>query len=107
MFETSQQTNQRPYRAVLDGKQYESFIEKSYCKSLNGGKGNTDYSVNQMNKVVQLYSYQVAELSKKFKKSSLVETCQAVQDFLYWHFQYLWQVDDPDEFPHFFVFVLE
>jgi|GEM_PF-2461172 len=88
MFETSQQTNQRLYRAILDGKQYEKLIPKTYCQRLNGGKGNTDYSVNQMAKVVELYSHQTQKVAPKLQKSSLQETCQAVQDFLYWHFQY-------------------
>jgi len=88
MFETSQQTNERLYRAIRNGKEYEKVIPKTYCQRLNGGKGNTDYSVSQMAKVVELYSHQVAELSKKFKKSSLQATTQAIQDFLYWHFQY-------------------
>jgi len=71
MFETANQTNQRLYRAILDGKQYEKLIPKSYCKRLNGGKGNTEYSVNQMNKVVELYSYQTQKVAPKFKQNSL------------------------------------
>jgi len=72
MFETANQTNQRLYRAILDGQQYEKLIPKSYCKRLNGGKGNTEYSVNQMNKVVELYSYQTQKVAQKFKQNSLI-----------------------------------
>jgi len=88
MFETSQQTNQRLYRSILDGKQYERFIPKTYCQRLSGGKGNTDYSVSQMAKVVELYSHQTQKVAQKLQKSSLQVTTQAIQDFLYWHFQY-------------------
>jgi len=88
MFETSQQTNERLYRAIRNGKEYEKLIPKTYCQRLNGGKGNTDYSVSQMAKVVALYSHQTGKVAPKLQKNSLQETCQAVQDFLYWHFQY-------------------
>jgi len=88
MFETSQQINQRLYRAILNGRQYEKDIPISRCKPMVGGKGNTEHSVKQMAKVVELYSHQTKKLAQKLKKSSLIQTCQQVQDFLYWHFQY-------------------
>ena len=87
-YETTEQTDARLYRKILNGSKYESLIPKVFCKRIDGGKGNTEYSVNQMNEVVRLFSKQTTNTAQTLKKSSLAQTVQAIQDFLYWHFQY-------------------
>lgn len=93
-YETPEQTNARLYRPILDGRKYEKLFPKSNCKRIDGGKGNTEYSVNQMNEVVRLYSKQTTSTAQTLKKSSLVQTAQEIQNFLYWHFQYKRDLED-------------
>lgn len=89
------ETNIRLYRQIKPGKQYETLIPKSNCKRIDGGKGNTSYSVEQMAKVVQKYYDQMAKVAKKLKTSSLKNTCQNIQEFAYWNFQY--KLDNGDQ----------
>lgn len=93
-YETEHQTNQRLFRNLKSGKEYETLIPKSNCKRIDGGKGNTSYSVDQMAQVVDKYYDQMAKVAKKLKSSSLKNTCQNIQEFAYWNFQYKLDMGD-------------
>lgn len=83
------------HRQLRDGKQYDKLIPKTQCNSTYLGQGMTDFSVNEMAEMVREYSWQMAKVAPLLRKGSLQSLCNAVWDFIYWHFQY--KADDEDQ----------
>lgn len=79
------------YRPLKDGSEFTPLIAKPKCKRISEGKGNTYFSVQKMSEVVSEYSWHTTQLAKLLQNRSLnlAELCQNIQDFLYWHIQYL------------------
>ena len=76
------------HRQLRDGKEYEKLIPETKCDSTYLGDGMTDFSVSEMAKMVKAYFRQMQKVAPLLKKRSLQQTCNAIHDFTYWHFQY-------------------
>jgi hypothetical protein len=75
-------------RNVLDGKEFQSLIPFSECKKVLLGKGNTDFSIEQIANWIITHHKQAIAISKKLERKNLALTIQNVHWFLYSHFQY-------------------
>ncbi|AXG72950.1 hypothetical protein DVK85_01360 [Flavobacterium arcticum] len=76
------------YRPLQRGKQYKKLIPQSDCNVVVTGNGMTDYSVKQMAYTVNKYHSHMAKVAPLLDKGSLQQTCNAIHDFCYNHFQY-------------------
>lgn len=76
------------YRPVADGKEFEDLIPKGTCKAVASGKGDTDFSVKEMEAMVKEYSWQLERVAQILQTSSLTSSVENVKDFIYDHFQY-------------------
>jgi len=76
------------YREIKNGKQYDTLIPKTTCKSTYLGDGMTDFSVQEMASMVQQYAFQMEKVAPLLSKSSLQQTCNTIHKWCYDHFQY-------------------
>ncbi|MGQ2982111.1 hypothetical protein [Flavobacterium sp.] len=76
------------YRPLRDGKKFEKLIPYSSCEASALGNGMTDFSVKEMAKMVKRFTWHMKKVAPLLKKSSLQQTCNAIHDFAYSHFQY-------------------
>ncbi|MEE1897094.1 hypothetical protein V1389_02025 [Flavobacterium rakeshii] len=84
------------YRKIKNGKQYNNLIPKTDGKSTFLGDGMTDFSVKEMANWVNQYAYQMQNIAPLLQKRSLLDTCKAVHQWCYWHFQY--RADDETQY---------
>ena len=79
------------YRPIHEGNKYVAlFLPSEGCKPQDLGNGDTYHSINEMKDWV-LDTYQQInkkEAKKHFSKAQLSDTCAAIHEFLYNHFQY-------------------
>lgn len=83
------------WRQLQSGDRFDHLLPRSTCQSSYIGEGYTDYSIDQMQNIVNQYAHQTEKLSKVLQKSNLNATSEAIHDFLYNHFQY--KADDTDQ----------
>jgi hypothetical protein len=76
------------HRVLRDGKQYDKLIPKTKCDGVALGEGMTDFTVTEMAIMVDQYYSQTEKIAPLLKKRSLQQTCNAIHEFAYWHFQY-------------------
>lgn len=76
------------FRSLKNGSQYNSLFSKSTGEIVELGKGDTDYSIDKMVDWILLHQHQTQKISPLLKKSSLEQTCKAIHEFVFWHFQY-------------------
>lgn len=76
------------YRPLRDGRKFDALFPRSACKRTASGEGTTDFSVTEIAAMVTEHSGQVAKVAPLLLKSSLEETCYAIHDFAFNHFQY-------------------
>lgn len=77
------------WRQLRSGNEYDALFPKSLCKSTYVGNGNTDFSIDEMEKVINQYAFQTEKVAKKLQRTSLKATTDTIHDFLFNHFQYL------------------
>ena len=75
-------------RKLLDGLEFNHLIPVSECKKVALGKGNTDFSIQQIANWITTHKNQAIAISKKLDRKNLALTIQNVHWFLYNHFQY-------------------
>lgn len=83
------------FRKVQSGSQYHSLFPQVACERVSLGKGDTDYSIDKMVEWIIKHQNQTTKVATKLEKSSLQQTCTAIHEFLYNHFQY--KADDSDQ----------
>lgn len=76
------------WRPVQSGNEFEHLIPKTTCQSTYVGEGYTDYSVDQMRKVIETFEHQTEKLAEKLQRQTLRATALSIHDFLFNHFQY-------------------
>lgn len=76
------------FRSLKNGSQYNSLFSKSTGEIVELGKGDTDYSIDKMVDWILLHQHQTQKIAPLLKKSSLEQTCKAIHEFVFWHFQY-------------------
>jgi hypothetical protein len=76
------------FRSLKNGSQYDSLFSKSTGEIVELGKGDTDYSIDKMVDWILLHQHQTQKIAPLLKKSSLEQTCKAIHEFAFWHFQY-------------------
>lgn len=82
-----QEINKQLYRE-LKNDYPEDIFPKVECKSTHLGEGDTFFSVEKINEMIQKYSFQCKKISQKLKHKSQEKTMYNLHQFLYWHFQY-------------------
>lgn len=82
------------YRPLQDGKQFEKLIPKPPGNKTASGKGDTNYSIKEMEAMVNEFHPQMKEVANLLATSSLQSTLEAVKDFCYNTFQYKADGDD-------------
>lgn len=86
------------YRPIKSGKDYDSLLPKSFCKSTRLSSGNTDTTVNHMIDWVKTHQQQTVKLSTVLQKRTLAQTVDSIYQFLYHHIQY--KADATDQLLH-------
>jgi hypothetical protein len=82
------------WRPIQDGKAYNHLIPHFTCNRTGTGKGDTDFSITEMEAMVLEYHPQMGKIANVLAKSSLIENCETIKDFVYGHFQYKADGDD-------------
>lgn len=77
------------WRPLRSGNEYDALFPKAFCKSTYVGDGNTDFSIDEMEKVIEQYAFQTEKVARKLQKETLKATTDTIHDFLFNHFQYL------------------
>ena len=77
------------WRPLRSGNEYDALFPVTSCKSTYVGDGDTDFSIDEMEKVIEQYAFQTTKVAPKLQKSSLKATTDSIHDFLFNHFQYL------------------
>ena len=82
--------NQALRRPIIDKSPFDAFITETKCKSFDYGNGDnsTIEGVNYMDDLIEKSAYQVKELAKKLKKSTVKSTVDSVHNFLTTNVQY-------------------
>lgn len=86
--------NLMSWRPIKNGTEFNSLFPKSTCTKTVLGYGDTDFSIKEMNVVVSEFAQQTEQIANVLKKSNLQDTCNAIKDFVYNHFQYKADGDD-------------
>lgn len=76
------------WRPLRSGIEYDALIPVTSCKSTYVGNGNTDFSVDEMEKVIEQYAYQTEKVAQKLQRQTIKATTDTIHDFLFNHFQY-------------------
>jgi hypothetical protein len=76
-------------RPLRSGNEYDALFPITVCKSTYVGDGNTDFSIDEMEKVIDQYAFQTEKVARKLQKPTLKATTDNIHDFLFNHFQYL------------------
>lgn len=76
-------------RTLRSGNEYDALFPKALCKSTYVGNGDTDFSIDEMKKVIEQYAFQTEKVAQKLQKPTLKATTDNIHDFLFNHFQYL------------------
>lgn len=85
-------------RNVKDGSQYDHFFPKAnFEDKIINPNGTVKYTVQQMEKVVHDYHWQVAKLAKSLESNSLPQTLENIWQFFYDHYQYKLDKDGVEE----------
>jgi hypothetical protein len=87
--------NSMLWRPLNSGMQFNSLFPASTCTKTDIGSGNTDFSIKEMNALVLKFAYQTELVAEILEKDTLQNTCNAIKDFAYNHFQY--KADDEDQ----------
>lgn len=77
------------WRPLRSGIEYDALIPVTSCKSTYVGNGNTDFSVDEMEKVIEQYAYQTEKIAQKLQRQTIKATTDNIHDFLFNHFQYM------------------
>lgn len=85
---TREEINTSLHRNILSGKEYDDLFPSSTCKTVKLATGNTAVAIKEMAKWAKKYAHQTKQLAPIFAKTTLQETLNAIQWFLYWHIQY-------------------
>jgi len=80
--------NEKLYRPLKDGKEYDALMPFSDCSSLKLAEGDTKVAIENMAYWSKEYRHHTSRLAETFTNKGLKSTCDAVHQFLYWHFQY-------------------
>ena len=83
------------WRPIKNGMQFNSLFPTSTCTKTAIGSGNTDFSIKEMNALVSKFAYQTEKIANVLKKNTFQDTCNAIKEFVYNHFQY--KADDEDQ----------
>ena len=83
------------WRPLRDSKDLDSLMPKTPCKSTLLGDGTTDFSISEMKKQAEKYSWQTENLADALAKSTLADTVLSFHDFLYNNLQY--KADSEDQ----------
>lgn len=75
---------------------FQDLIPKSEGKKTFSGTGETDFSMDEIANMIELYSWQLKKVANKIKKSTLKQNVDAIKDFCYSYFQY--KADESDQF---------
>ena len=76
------------YRPLKSGKEFEGLLPKSECKITPLGNGLTDFSIEQMKKLIDQYNWQTTKLASVLQSGSLEDNAAEIKDFIFNHFQY-------------------
>ena len=80
--------NAELYRPLKSGKEYDYLMPFSDCSSVKLAEGDTKVAIDNMAYWAKKYQHHTKKLAVTFTNKGLKETCAALHDFLYWHFQY-------------------
>ena len=84
------------FRPIQKGNQYDALIPKGACDKTFNGQGDTDFSIDKMVDCIDEYYLQLEKVAKLLEQPTLAQTCNAIFDFCYNHFQY--KADGEDQF---------
>lgn len=77
------------FRVLRNGNEFNALIPKSKCEKVNFGKGDTQFSIENIIKQALQHNHQLKEVAGLLTGNSLEETCFKNHDFAYNHFQYM------------------
>jgi len=85
---TTEDINASLHRSIKSGYEYDHLFPSSSGKVVKLAQGNTKVAIKEMAKWAKKYAHQVKDLAPLFVKSTLSETINTIQWFMYWHYHY-------------------
>ncbi|WP_323027978.1 hypothetical protein [Gelidibacter japonicus] len=85
---TAQEINAQLHRPLLSGHKYDRYFPNSTCSITNLATGNTAVAIKEMAKWAKKYAHHCEDIAPVLLSSTLENTVNNIQDFLYNHIQY-------------------
>lgn len=85
---TEAEINKALYRPLENGNNYNALIPKPEGIAITLGKGQTKHALLKMQEWAYRFQHEAIQLSEVLERSTLEETIDEIQDFLYPNFQY-------------------